>query len=131
MSQEIISVSESNEEMKEDLDFYSYLENLELIVEQNAQNYSFLHFNNPTSSFSTRCDVIYKTLLRDCRKYYTNLFDYKQMRREKKLHLLSGKIEAYMRSHFSEFSEDNQREIKFYIGCMIYPKHMLSNKLNL
>jgi hypothetical protein len=28
-------------------------------------NLPFLQFRNPTPSFSTRCDVIYKTLLRD------------------------------------------------------------------
>lgn len=118
-----------SEEMKE-CDFIRSLEEMELSVFRHGQLPTSLHFNNPTESFSTRWDVVYKTLLRDCRKFYSEAFQLKNMRKSHKRNHLYKNLDEFVDSKFGEFSDVCKGEIKFYLGSLIYPKQMAAFKLN-
>lgn len=92
---------------------------------------STLYFINPTSTFSTRCDVIYKTLMRDWRKFYADRFSVVNIRRAKIKSGLEKAISDYVSTKFSEYSYEVQNELKFNICCLIYPKELISNKYDL
>lgn len=79
---EIEEVKQTREEFKNQAlalidnktDFIQYLLCMPETVNHNTSMVNSLHFNNPTDKLATRCDVIYKTLLRDCRKYFVEVF---------------------------------------------------------
>ena len=102
---------------------------LEMKVCKKNGSHVTLYFNNPTASFSTRWDVIYKTLLRDCRKYYADRFEMKKFKRSRQTNCLNREIEEFVISNFSEYNDHMQNEIKFYILWLIYPKEMVSNRV--
>ncbi|CDW79215.1 UNKNOWN [Stylonychia lemnae] len=113
-----------------------------------------INYYNPTSKNmfqiqdqrghrSLRSDVLYKTISRDMRKFYSKDFNAVtgfiiiKNRREKKFFL--AQIEAYLKYRFPEFhylldkrlqqsgsqtSENKINEIVFFFGCLIYPKEM-------
>jgi len=101
---------------------------MELKVDRYGQIPSTLHFNKPSSSLATRCDVIYKTLLRDCRKFYTDQVQFKNSKKGTKQSQISGNLDSYVDTYFAEYDEDTRVEIKFYLGCFTYPKHLVSTK---
>mmetsp|Transcript_28993 Transcript_28993/g.25642 ORF Transcript_28993/g.25642 Transcript_28993/m.25642 type:complete len:213 (+) Transcript_28993:331-969(+) len=88
-----------------------------------------LQFSNPTASFSTRCDVIYKTLLRDCRRYYYDSFDMKRMRKNRRVYHLSKTLSLFVQTNFEHATEEFKRELKFTLGCLVYPKEMTNAKV--
>ena len=73
---------------------------LEMKSKKNEDSSVTLHFNNPTTSLSTRCDVIYKGLLRDCRKFFSDKFESRQFRKSKSLNSLDKKIDDFVSSCF-------------------------------
>ena len=75
-----------------------------------------LQFSNPSNSFATRCDVVYKTLLRDCRKYFTDALQMKNMRKSKKLSNIGRVLDEFVRNRFEQYSEDSIHQLKFYLG---------------
>lgn len=90
-----------------------------------------LHFNNPGETFATRCDVIYKTLLRDCRKYFTDSFKMKSMRKAKKLSKLGRILDDFVNINFAKYDDNTRADIRFYLGCLVYPKEMISTRIGL
>ena len=90
-----------------------------------------LQFSNPSNSFATRCDVVYKTLLRDCRKYFTDALQMKSMRKSKKLSNIGRVLDEFVRNRFEQYSEDSIHQLKFYLGWLVYPKEMISSKVGL
>lgn len=107
------------------------VEKIELKYTKREKPPTQLHFNNPTPSFSTRWDVIYKTLLRDCRKYFTECFQMKSMRKAKKLSKLAAILDRFVEETFTKHSKWVRREILFYLGCLVYPKEMISSRVGL
>ena len=107
------------------------IEKLELRYTKRDKPPTQLHFNNPTDTFATRCDVIYKTLLRDCRKYFTECFQMKSMRKAKKLSKLGTILESFVETYFTVHSQPVKREILFYLGCLVYPKEMITSRVGL
>ena len=97
----------------------------------NVNGVSGLQFSNPTSSFATRCDVIYKTLLRDCRRYFYDCFQMRKMRRNKRVYHLSKTLNNFVTENFSEHPKELRRELEFYLGCLVYPKEMTSAKVSI
>ena len=102
---------------------------LEMKMSKRGDSLATLHFNNPTNSFSTRCDVVYKTMLRDCRKYFADKFGVKKIKRSKMINDLGNQIDDFVTDHFSEYDSHMQKEIKFYIWCLIYPKEILASRI--
>ena len=92
---------------------------------------STLYFLNPTSTFSTRWDVIYKTMMRDWRKFYADQFSVVNIRRAKIRNGLEKAIEDYVSTKFSQHAIEVQDELKFNICCLIFPKELISNKIDL
>ena len=92
-------------------------------------NASRIQFSNPTASFATRCDVVYKTLLRDCKRYYFEYFQMRKMRKNKRISHLSKVLNTYVNEHFGQYSNEMRRELEFYLGCLVYPKEMTSYKV--
>ena len=90
-----------------------------------------LQFSNPSNSFATRCDVVYKTLLRDCRKYFTDVLQMKSMRKSKKLSNIGRVLDEFVRNRFEQYNEDSIHQLKFYLGWLVYPKEMISSKIGL
>ena len=84
------------EELKiPDHKFFNFLKNLQFTVEYGDMKGNILHFNNPTENLATRCDVVYKTLLRDCRKYYCDIFMVNINRKYKKMPDVIKNINEY------------------------------------
>ena len=75
-----------------------------------------LQFINSGTSLATRCDVVYKTLLRDCRKYFADSLQMRDMRKSKKLYRLAKTLDEFVRSRFEGFDEKDIYELKFYLG---------------
>ena len=92
-------------------------------------NLPFLQFRNPTPSFSTRCDVIYKTLLRDCKRYFFEIFQMRKLRKHKRIYYLSKTLTNYVNQRFEHLSDEVKNELKIHIGCLVYPKEMASSKV--
>ena len=90
-----------------------------------------LQFSNPSNKFATRCDVVYKTLLRDCRKYFTDALQMKSMRKSKKLSNIGRILDEFVRNRFEQYNEDSIHQLKFYLGWLVYPKEMISSKVGL
>ena len=90
-----------------------------------------LQFSNPSNSFATRCDVVYKTLLRDSRKYFTDALQMKSMRKSKKLSNIGRVLDEFVRNRFEQYNEDSIHQLKFYLGWLVYPKEMISSKVGL
>lgn len=101
------------------------------ITKREAGESQMLQFSNPSSSFATRCDVVYKTLLRDCRKYFTDALQMKNMRKSKKLSNIGRILDEFVRSKFSNYNESSIHQLKFYLGWLVYPKEMISSKIGL
>jgi len=96
-----------------------------------AESVVTLQFRNPTASFSTRWDVIYKTLLRDWKRFFYDCFQMKKMRKNKRVYHLSRTLPIFVSQNFnsSDYTEEFKREIEFYLGCLVYPKEMTSSKV--
>ncbi|CAI2382345.1 unnamed protein product [Moneuplotes crassus] len=96
-----------------------------------AGSLATLQFRNPTDSFSTRCDVVYKTLLRDCRRYFYDCFQMKTMRKNKRVYHLSKTLAVFVDKKFDSpnFTEEFRRQIEFCLGCLVYPKEMTNSKV--
>ena len=90
-----------------------------------------LQFINSGTSLATRCDVVYKTLLRDCRKYFADSLQMRDMRKSKKLSRLAKTLDEFVRSRFEGFDEKDIYELKFYLGWLVYPKEMISSRAGL
>ena len=106
-------------------------EKVELRVSKNGHPITSLHFNNPTDSFATRCDVIYKTLLRDCRKFFTDKFQVKMIKKSKNPQKLERELDEFVEINFSELSSRMIKEVKFYLGWLVYPKELVTNRAGL
>ena len=102
---------------------------LEMKVCKKNDSLVTLNFNNPTTSFSTRCDVVYKTLLRDCRKYFADKFEVKKIKRSKETNSLNNEIDEFVNAEFQEYDDQMQKDIKFYIWWLIYPKEMFTSRV--
>ena len=90
-----------------------------------------LQFNNTSKSLSTRCDVVYKTLLRDCRRYYNDKFQVKKMRKNRRAFYLTKTLKKFVDEKFSNLSTDEKRELEFYLGSLVNPKEMMDSKVKL
>ena len=90
-----------------------------------------LQFINSGTSLATRCDVVYKTLLRDCRKYFADSLQMRDMRKSKKLSRLAKTLDEFVRSRFEGYGEKDMYELKFYLGWLVYPKEMISSRAGL
>ena len=90
-----------------------------------------LQYKNSTSHFATRCDVVYKTLMRDCRKYFAEELHMKSMRKSKKLANIGGIIDIFVRDRFIGYQEEVIKQLKFYLGWLVYPKEMIISKVGL
>lgn len=55
----------------------------------------------------------------------------KSMRKAKKLSKLGSILESYIDENFAEFDERVKREILFYLGCLVYPKEMITSRVGL
>jgi hypothetical protein len=105
--------------------FLKYLKDFRINLDRYGKKPSTLHFNNPTDNFSTRCDVIYKTLLRDCRKYYTEKLNFKCVKKGSKSAQKSQTFERYIEHAFGEYSNETIAEIKFYLNWFTFPKQIM------
>ena len=120
-------IEEEKPNSKED----KWTDKIELRVSKNGHPITSLHFNNPTDSFATRCDVIYKTLLRDWRKYFTDKFQVKMIKKNKNPQKLEKELDEFVELHFWKLSPKMIKDVKFYLGCLVYPKELVSNRAGL
>ena len=79
---------------------------------------------------SIRYEVIYKNLVRDLRKYYSQDFNHMKMKRIKKLEAsnFTEVLESYIKSQFSAQLSSLKiptSDLIFTLGSLIYPKLML------
>jgi hypothetical protein len=98
---------------------------------KNGEGLPTLQFNNSTTSLSTRCDVVYKTLLRDCRRYYNDKFQVKKMHKNKRAFYLTKTLKKFVDENFSNRSTDDKRELEFYLGSLVNPKEMMDSEVTL
>jgi len=55
----------------------------------------------------------------------------KSMRKAKKLSKLGAILDAYVNENFREYNDTVKREILFYLGCLVYPKEMITSRVGL
>lgn len=82
---------------------------------------------------SSRCDVVYKTILRDFRKFYLTLYrknakPYKRSKQKERTEFY-----PFLRQYITEFMAEDytptqQTELQFTLGCLIRKKEMLNQK---
>ena len=86
-----------------------------------------LAFDNEGGELATRCDVVYKTILRDFRRFY--LDDFKSSNCSIS-HGLGESIIDYTKSLFSlEESSSSLRLLSLELGCLLFPKEILKNEI--
>lgn len=119
--------SSSKASVSKDAHFLDYLKGFQINLDRYGKKPSTLHFNNPTDNFSTRCDVIYKTLLRDCRKFYTEKLNVKSGKKGWKSSQNSTAFERYIETAFGDYSKETVTEIKFYLSWLTFPKHAFAS----
>jgi len=87
-----------------------------------------LAFDNEKGELATRCDVVYKTLLRDFRRFF--LDSYKASKAEDDHDSdLSSSLLRYTTSIFPEVSADAAKTLSLDLGCLLFPKEMRENKI--
>ena len=123
------SRKEKLEEILQGEDILDFINKMPLSVEMPYKSHTSLLFNNPKGILATRCDVIYKTLLRDCRKYYTNFFHFKKMSKEEKVAYISKTLDEFVTKEFPTCSFELQKEIKNYLVCFVYPRNALCTQI--
>jgi len=96
------------------------------ILNQNAVKFKLAELKTTV----IRYEVIYKNLVRDLRKYYSQDFNFMKAKRIKKLDAsnFSETLEAYIKitfkSHMKNF-KISMADLIFNLGSLIYPKLML------
>lgn len=77
-----------------------------------------------------RSDIVYKTILRTCRKHYLSDFNestaYIKTKRNKKPHFLLDKLAEYVNRTFPSVVNGSElyQELIFFLGSMFYNKHL-------
>ena len=85
-----------------------------------------LAFENETGEFATRCDVVYKTILRDFRRFF--LDDYKLYKTKclSKSNLTES-LHNFTVQTFPMKSMRDCQEISLDLGCLLFPKEMIKD----
>jgi hypothetical protein len=85
-----------------------------------------LTFDNETGELATRCDVVYKTILRDFRRFFLDEYKIKrqQMKNEKDL---GACLMTLSRELFPLKSEAECKTISIDLGCLLFPKELTKN----
>lgn len=86
-----------------------------------------LAFENETGELSTRCDVVYKTILRDFRRFFLDNFKIFKMNQDQSVTLVEALFQFTL-SLFSEKSLRDCKEISLDLGCLLFPKEMIKEK---
>ena len=108
-----------------DHEFFQFLLEYQTTVDHSEEGPSSLHFNNPTEGLSTRWDVVYKTLLRDWRKHFWELFANmlepkpRSRKRKKNMNNIHQKIESYCSENFGYLNSSLLEEVTFYLKCLV------------
>lgn len=77
-----------------------------------------------------RSDIVYKTILRKCRKHYLTAFNdstnYIKAKRNRKPQFLLEKLSQFVQATFpqAEQGSDLEQELVFFLGAMFYNKHL-------
>ncbi|CAI2386205.1 unnamed protein product [Moneuplotes crassus] len=112
-------------------EFFQFLKEFEVTIATDDGGKDCLHFNNPTVNLCTRCDVVYKTILRDCRKYFCELFVEKSGRRSRDLVYIFELIDDFVNRKFPDSATEAQDEMKFYLRCFVKHKMNSFNRSNI
>ena len=85
-----------------------------------------LAFDNETGELATRCDVVYKTILRDFRRFF--LDDYKQHKLSCVENTpLTNCLLKFVVKCFSNKSIGECKVISLDLGCLLFPKEMIKD----
>lgn len=77
-----------------------------------------------------RSDIVYKTILRKCRKHYLTAFNestnYIKAKRNRKPQFLIEKLTQFVQATFPQIEEGSalEQEMIFFLGSVFYNKHM-------
>ena len=83
-----------------------------------------LTFDNETGELATRCDVVYKTILRDFRRFF--LEEYKIFKQNlKKESDLVDCLFSFTCNLYPNKSVKDCKEISLDLGCLLFPKEMV------
>lgn len=86
-----------------------------------------LAFENETGELSTRCDVVYKTILRDFRRFFLDNFKVFKMNQDQSVSLVEALFQFTL-NLFSDKSLKLCKEISLDLGCLLFPKEMIKEK---
>jgi hypothetical protein len=78
---------------------------------------------------TNRCDVVYKTLVRDMRKHFlidfNNFTEYNKKKRYRKPSYYQERVRHYIDTKFKgDETIPKGLDLEYYLGCMLYPKDM-------
>jgi hypothetical protein len=82
-----------------------------------------LAFDNESGELATRCDVVYKTILRDFRRFFLDSFKQRKHQSEQKLDLSDSLLQFTLRL-FPNKSVKECKVISIDLGCLLFPKEM-------
>ena len=86
-----------------------------------------LAFENETGELSTRCDVVYKTILRDFRRFFLDNFKNFKLNQSQSTSIADALLQFTI-SLFSGKSLRECKEISIDLGCLLFPKEMTKEK---
>lgn len=86
-----------------------------------------LAFDNEGEGLATRCDVVYKTILRDYRRFFLDEYKaFNQKLRER--HGIEDSLLKFCIKMFPNFSVNKCKTISLDLGCLLFPKEMARDK---
>ena len=85
-----------------------------------------LTFDSANGELATRWDVVYKTILRDFRRFYLDDFKSSQYSETVKIDLGDSLLE-YTKSVFKSEASSAQKAISISLGCLLFPKQIIKD----
>lgn len=85
-----------------------------------------LTFDNETGELATRCDVVYKTILRDFRRFFLDEYKIKKQQGQNGRDL-GASLMSFTETLFPRKSEAECKAISIDLGCLLFPKEIIKN----
>jgi len=89
-----------------------------------------LAFDNETGDLATRCDVVYKTILRDFRRFFLDDHKYRKHQSQTPLDMHQS-LKSMAIALFADKSTEECVTIALDLGCLLFPKEMTKDKSSL
>lgn len=87
-----------------------------------------LAFDNETGELATRCDVVYKTILRDCRRFFLDNFKLFKQKNSNGSDM-SDNLFRFIMGLFPNKSVRACKSLSIDLGCLLFPKEMTKDSI--